>query len=74
MDFGLKNRLALVTASGRGIGRAIAKCLAREGARVAVMSRTQKDIDSLLSELGAKSRVILELLWIFAQMEALPSL
>ena len=56
MDFGLKNRLALVTASGRGIGRAIAKCLAREGARVAVMSRTQKDIDSLLSELGGEEQ------------------
>jgi NAD(P)-dependent dehydrogenase (short-subunit alcohol dehydrogenase family) len=51
MDFGLKDRLALVTASGRGIGRAIALCLAREGARVAVVSRTQSDIDSLLSEL-----------------------
>jgi NAD(P)-dependent dehydrogenase (short-subunit alcohol dehydrogenase family) len=56
MDFGLKNRLALVTASGRGIGRAIAQCLAREGTHVAVVSRTQKDIDSLLLELGGEKQ------------------
>lgn len=49
---GIAGRRALVTAAGRGIGRAIAVALAREGARVAVFSRTQSEIESLLDEMG----------------------
>lgn len=54
MDLGLKNKLALVTASGRGIGRGIALELAREGARVAVVSRTKADIESVIAEMGGR--------------------
>ena len=56
MKLGIDNRLALVTGAGRGIGRAIAKCLAGEGARVAVVSRTSSDLDSLIDEIGGKDQ------------------
>jgi 3-oxoacyl-[acyl-carrier protein] reductase len=41
MDLGLESRVALVMGASRGIGRGIAAALAREGARVAISSRSE---------------------------------
>jgi 3-oxoacyl-[acyl-carrier protein] reductase len=40
MDLGIEGRVALVMAASRGIGRGVAATLAREGARVALASRS----------------------------------
>ena len=40
----LKDRVAIITGSGRGIGRAIAERFAREGAAVLLNSRTEKEL------------------------------
>jgi 3-oxoacyl-[acyl-carrier protein] reductase len=42
VDLGISGRTALVLGASRGIGRAIAVALAREGVRVAVASRSQE--------------------------------
>src|SRR5260370_37767307 len=42
MDFGLKDRVAIVAAASRGIGYAAALELAREGARVFLCSRDER--------------------------------
>jgi NAD(P)-dependent dehydrogenase (short-subunit alcohol dehydrogenase family) len=52
--FDLKDKTAIVTGGGRGIGRAIALGLAGAGASVAVCGRTQKDIDSVADEIRNK--------------------
>jgi 3-oxoacyl-[acyl-carrier protein] reductase len=44
MDLGLKGRLALVTGASEGIGSAIARKLAEEGARVAICARTESTL------------------------------
>jgi 3-oxoacyl-[acyl-carrier protein] reductase len=49
----IRDASALVTGAGRGIGRSIALALAREGARVTVVSRTAPELDSLIGEIEA---------------------
>jgi 3-oxoacyl-[acyl-carrier protein] reductase len=44
MDLGIEGRTALVMGGSRGIGRGIAAALAREGAKVAIASRTPEDL------------------------------
>lgn len=56
MDLGLNGKRALVTAAGRGLGRSIATCLAREGARIAVCARTEADVASLVAEAGGATQ------------------
>lgn len=46
MDLGLSDKVALVAASSRGLGKASALELAREGAKVAVCSRTGSDLET----------------------------
>jgi len=43
----LKNRTALVTGAGKGIGKACAIALAEAGADLIIISRTQKDLDNV---------------------------
>ncbi|MCP4606635.1 MAG: SDR family oxidoreductase [Proteobacteria bacterium] len=55
MELGLKGKRALVTGAGRGIGKGIALCLAKEGACVAIVSRTNPDITQVISEMGGET-------------------
>ena len=52
MDLGIEGRVALVLGASRGIGRGIAGALAREGARVALASRSRERLDVAVAEIG----------------------
>jgi 3-oxoacyl-[acyl-carrier protein] reductase len=51
VDLGIAGKPALVTGATRGIGLAIARALAAEGARVAVVARTAADVERVAGEL-----------------------
>ena len=50
----LKNKNALITGAGKGIGKAIALALAKEGVNVILIARTQEEIDNV----AAKARAL----------------
>ncbi len=51
MDFGLQGKNALVAGGSRGIGKAIARELAREGVDVAIASRNLEDLEKTAREI-----------------------
>jgi 3-oxoacyl-[acyl-carrier protein] reductase len=53
MDLGISGKTALVTGASVGIGRAIAKSLAAEGVRLAVVARRRELLETLQTEIGA---------------------
>ena len=56
MDLQLNDKLALVSGSTAGIGYAIARTLAEEGARVIVNGRTQQAVDDAVDRIRSETR------------------
>ena len=55
MDLGLAGKTAIVTGGSRGIGKAIALELAREGVRVAIVARDASALDAAAAEIAAET-------------------
>jgi 3-oxoacyl-[acyl-carrier protein] reductase len=53
MDLGLKDCKALVVGASKGLGKACAKALAAEGARVFICSRNDEELKRAAEEIGA---------------------
>jgi NAD(P)-dependent dehydrogenase (short-subunit alcohol dehydrogenase family) len=55
MDLGLQGKHAIVTGGSRGIGKAIARELAREGVDVAIVARNKADLEAAARELASET-------------------
>ena len=58
MDLGISGRTALVMGASRGLGKAITAALAREGARVAMASRSQQGLEEAAAEIDGEKAVL----------------
>jgi 3-oxoacyl-[acyl-carrier protein] reductase len=70
MDLGLKGRTALVLGAGGGLGRAISKALAREGARVAAGDVNHDALAQTVAEIEAAGGEAMALRWDLADIAA----
>ncbi|MEK6913335.1 MAG: SDR family oxidoreductase [Nanoarchaeota archaeon] len=52
MNLNITGKRAIVTGAGRGIGREIALSLAKEGVKIAIISRTEKELNETLKKIG----------------------
>lgn len=55
MKLGIKNRIALVAAASRGLGRGCAEQLAAEGCRVAICSRSEADARQVADDISTQT-------------------
>ena len=51
MDLGLQGRIAIVAATNRGLGRVVAEELPREGASVAICTRTVSELGEATADI-----------------------
>jgi len=58
MELGIEGKVALVMGASRGLGRGIAGALAREGARVALASRSRERLEEAVAEIGSGSAFV----------------
>ncbi|PKN30300.1 MAG: hypothetical protein CVU64_03945 [Deltaproteobacteria bacterium HGW-Deltaproteobacteria-21] len=56
MDFGLENRVVLITGAAQGIGRETAKLFSREGCRIAIVDKNLELGQSVANEIGSEGR------------------
>lgn len=71
MDLGLNGKVALVHGAGGGLGGAMAKALAAEGARVAVAGRTLANVERTVAAITEAGGTALALQWDLADLSVI---
>jgi 3-oxoacyl-[acyl-carrier protein] reductase len=71
MDLGLKGKTALVLGAGGGLGGAIARTLAAEGAQIAVADINKEAADKTVADIGAAGGSAMALQWDLGDLDVL---
>jgi 3-oxoacyl-[acyl-carrier protein] reductase len=58
MDLGIRNRVAMVAAASKGLGRAIAESLAAEGCRLSICSRSLESLEPVRAAIGGDTLAV----------------
>jgi len=74
VNFDLKDKVAIVTGSSRGIGEAIARTFAENGAKVVLSSRKQESLDTVASSIRASGGEALPIACHTGKMEMIDAL
>jgi 3-oxoacyl-[acyl-carrier protein] reductase len=74
MDFGLNDKVAIVSGGSRGIGKGIAKGLASEGCRVVICGRTKETLQKTAGELNDLPGTVIPLVADVTQQEDINNL
>src|SRR5436309_15773435 len=71
MELGLKGRNAVITGGTRGIGKSIARALAKEGVNVVLLARSREALERTAEEIRRDSGV--QAIWIPADVKSIKS-
>jgi NADP-dependent 3-hydroxy acid dehydrogenase YdfG len=58
MNFDIKDKVAIITGGDSGIGRATAKFLAEEGVKIALLDKTEEQLEQAVEEIQKITDVI----------------
>lgn len=72
MDLGLTDKTALVLGGSGGLGSAIARRLAAEGAKVAIAGRDRERVEAIASAIRADGGRAMPIVWDLAELDAIP--
>lgn len=56
MELGIKNKIAIVAAASKGLGKATAEALAKEGAKVVIFARNKEELEKTANQIYEKSK------------------